>query len=338
MKISDFNSWLQRDFAKQPIILIHGPDAGLVHERASAIIAKGVDNKDDPFQLVRLDGDEVAADPLRLIDEANTIGMFGGRRVIWLRVGGKQIVGALTPLLATPPLDALVVIEAGDLKKAAPLRTICEKSTAAASIICYGDEAKTLLGLVQEILQKSNLTIQPEARDLLLSVLGADRAASRGEIEKLALYCHGEIEVTITDIEAILSDVAVLENTLLIDAAYLGDLTRIEARSARLFAEGLDPGVLLNATLRHALILKKLILHGAIGGQTMANLATASGIFFKRHAEVERQLRGWKAERLDRSIAQLSEAVAQLRKMPALGEAIATRALWSLALASRRRG
>ena len=42
-----------------PIILLYGPDAGLVRERADALLASAVDDPNDPFSLVRLDGDEL---------------------------------------------------------------------------------------------------------------------------------------------------------------------------------------------------------------------------------------------------------------------------------------
>ena len=40
-------------------MLVYGPDAGLVRERADALIAAAVDDPNDPFSLVRIDGDEL---------------------------------------------------------------------------------------------------------------------------------------------------------------------------------------------------------------------------------------------------------------------------------------
>ena len=76
----DIDAFLARPDAGRPIILLYGPDAGLVRERAEALIASAVDDPNDPFSLVRLDGDELSAEPSRLVDEAMTIPMFGGRR------------------------------------------------------------------------------------------------------------------------------------------------------------------------------------------------------------------------------------------------------------------
>src|SRR2546427_10613430 len=73
----------------QPIALVFGPDAGLVSERVQAILRATVEDLSDPFRLVRLEGDELAADPPRLLDEAGTIPLFGGKRAIWVNAGGR---------------------------------------------------------------------------------------------------------------------------------------------------------------------------------------------------------------------------------------------------------
>ena len=69
----DIDAFLARPDPGRPIILLYGPDAGLVRERADALIASAVDDPNDPFSLVRLDGDELSAEPSRLVDEAMTI-------------------------------------------------------------------------------------------------------------------------------------------------------------------------------------------------------------------------------------------------------------------------
>jgi DNA polymerase III subunit delta len=52
----------------RPIILLYGPDAGLVRERADALVSSAVDDPADPFALVRMDGDELSAEPSRLVE------------------------------------------------------------------------------------------------------------------------------------------------------------------------------------------------------------------------------------------------------------------------------
>src|SRR5437660_12357478 len=121
----------------QPVVLVFGPDAGLVRERAQALIRASVDDVNDPFSLARLDGDDLAGEPTRLVEEANTIPLFGGRRAVWVRAGGRNFAAAVEALIAMPSPDCRVVIEAGDLKRSAPLRALCERAKTAVALPCY---------------------------------------------------------------------------------------------------------------------------------------------------------------------------------------------------------
>ncbi len=114
----------------RPIVLVFGPDAGLARERAEALVRMSVDDPKDPFQLARLDGDDLAGEPTRLVEEANTIPLFGGRRAVWVKAGARNFAPAVEALVAAPAPDCRVVIEAGDLKRNAPLRVICERGKA----------------------------------------------------------------------------------------------------------------------------------------------------------------------------------------------------------------
>src|ERR1700720_1695854 len=142
----------ERFLARPPphvyLYLVFGADAGLVAERARKIVSRAVDDPKDPFQLVRIGGDELANDPARLPDQPKTIPLFGGRRAVWIEAQGKAFVAAFEPVLGAPPRDCTIVIEAGALKKDAPLRTLCERERNAASIQCYPDSPKDIAQLV----------------------------------------------------------------------------------------------------------------------------------------------------------------------------------------------
>src|SRR5256885_10441597 len=107
LKGSDIDAFAARPDPKRPIALVFGPDAGLVRERVDAIIKAAVDDPADPFALARLEGDALADDPTRLVEEAHTIPLFGGRRAVWVKAGGRNFSAAgETPYPAPPAADA----------------------------------------------------------------------------------------------------------------------------------------------------------------------------------------------------------------------------------------
>jgi len=133
----EIDAFLARPDPGRPIILLYGPDSGLVRERAEALLASAVDDPNDPFSLVRLDGDELSADPSRLVDEAMTVPLFGGRRAIRVRAGSRSFASGVDTLADVALKDCRIVIEAGELRPESPLRKACERAKTAVAIGCY---------------------------------------------------------------------------------------------------------------------------------------------------------------------------------------------------------
>ncbi len=314
------------------LYLLFGHDAGLVAERARRIVRHAVDDPNDPFQLLRIGGDALAADPLRLADEANTIGLFGGRRAIWIDAQGKSFTEALEAVIAAPPRDATIVVEAGALKKDAPLRRLCEREKNAAAIECYPDTPQDIAHLVEAEAAAAKLSISPEAKTRLASLLGQDRMATRSELAKLILYAHGAGEITLDHVEAIVSDAAGLMLDDAVNGAFDGDFTALESGARRALTQGADVNQLLAAALRHAMSLRRAKLDVEAGGRGGVSEFRGPP---RARAAFDAHLRAWRADKLARAVDILAEAIAKARLQPKLGEAIALRALWSVALAAR---
>ncbi len=331
VKNSEADKFLGRPAPHIYLFLVFGPDLGLVAERARAIVRNAVDDPKDPFQLLRVSGDDLSADPLRLADEANTIGLFGGRRAIWIESQGKAFISALESVVAAPPRDCTIVIEAGALKRDAPLRRLCEREKNAAAIECYPDSAKDVAHLIDAEAAGANIGVAPEARALLVSLLGQDRLATRAELSKLFLYAHGAAEIDVDHIEAIVSDASSLMLDHAVDGAFDGDFGALEAGARRALTQGGDAGLLLGAALRHALGLRRARLDLDAGAPARAPF----GVGPRRAQIFDAHLRAWTASRLARAVEILAEAINKARREPKLADAIALRALWRIASAAK---
>ncbi len=315
--------------------LVYGPDGGLVTERVQKIIARAVDEPKDPFQLVRIDGDDLAADPLRLADEANTIPLFGGRRAIWIEAKGKAFHSAVEPLLALPPRDCTIVIEAGALKKDAPLRTLCERATGAAAIPCFPDGEKDIAQLIDAEVRGAKLAIAPDAKAFLVTQLGQDRRSTRSEIEKLLLYALGAGEITLDHVAAIVCDASNLVVEETVNKAFHGELAALDASLQHVFAGAGDYHGLLAAALRHALELHRA-RSCADGG--LGSFRDPSRFIARKQREAfEQHARAWTAAALTQAIDTLARAIAQSRREPILGACLAAGALWAIARAAQEK-
>lgn len=320
------------------LYLVYGPDAGLVAERSRLILSRAVEDPKDPFQLLRISGDELAADPLRLADEANTIPLFGGKRAIHIDAQGKTFVAALEGLLAAPPGDCTIVVSAGALKKEAALRKLCEREKAAAAIECYPDEGADVGRLVSAEAHAAGLSITPQAKAHLVSLLGEDRLVTRSEIEKLILYAWGAGEIGLDHVDAIVSEASSRTLDAALDAAFTGNFSALEAEVGRVVAEYGDPRPLLSVALSHALELHRSRAATPSHDGSMEGLRSgpASPVNWRRRDMVEKHQRAFSAAGLETIVALLAEAAEAARRQPKLAFPLVMRALWKVAAAARR--
>ena len=335
----EIDAYLARPDAGRPIILLYGPDAGLVRERADALLASAVDDPTDPFSLVKLDGDELAAEPSRLVDEAMTVPLFGGRRAIRVRAGARNFASGVDTLAEMQLKDCRVVIEAGELRPESPLRKACERAKTAVAIGCYPDTERDLAKLIDDELRLANLRIAADARATLTDLLGGDRQASRNELRKLVLYAHGQGEVTLDHVKAIVSDASDLTLDPIVDGAFAGKPDLVETEFAKAMIAGTYPGLIISAALRHATWLHKSAL--AIAEGTPASAVIDGGfprLHFSRKPAAEVALRNFSPTRLLGIVDQLGTAALHTRKQPSLAAAIAQRTMLSIAVNARRRG
>src|SRR3982074_3454069 len=332
----DIDAFLSKPDPARPIILLYGPDAGLVRERADALLASAGDDPTAPFSYVRLDGDELAAEPSRLVEEAMTIPMFGGRRAIRVRAGSRSFASGVDTLSEMPIKDCRIVIEAGELRPESPLRKACERARTAVAIGCYPDGERDLARLIDDELRVSNLRIAPDARASLVTLLGGDRQASRNELRKLALYAHGAGEVTLDDVMAVVADASELKLDPIVDGAFAWNSALVEVEFTKAMTAGTYPGVIMSAAQRQAALLHKASL--AVADGAPASAVVESGlprVHFSRHGVVEAALRNFTPARLVLIIDQLAIAALEMRKQSTLAAVIAQRALLAIAVNAR---
>jgi DNA polymerase-3 subunit delta len=312
------------------VILIYGPDRGLVSERAQAFAQSCGLPLDDPFTVIRLDAAEVDRDPGKLVDEARMVAMFSAKRLIWVRNAGaqKSLAEDVKALCATPPADAIVLIEAGELRKGAPIRSAVEAGAAAIALPCFADEARDLDAVIDDELRKAGMTMGQEARQVLRRNLGGDRLASRGEIVKLVLYAQGEAEIGRRHVEASVGDAAAADTDALLDAMLAGHLAGFDIQFSRTVTNPSQAAALLGAVLRqlHTVqLLRAAVEAGARPGEAVASAKPP--VFFSRRKAMESAVSRWTGATIQRALDRLSSASLSTRRRPDLALATARQCL-----------
>lgn len=341
IKSHEFDGFLQRPLKDNRLYLIYGPDRGLVSERAGQIAAKSGVALDDPFSLIKLDASDLQQNPGRLLDEVNTIGLFGGEKLVWIRASGseKALVDGLSALAQQPPDGSYVIIEAGDLKKGAGVRKIGETVRSVISVACYSDDARALNSLIDQELGQEGLRITPAARERLNEALGGDRIASRNEIRKLALYCRGLGTIEEEHVSEIVGDASAISVDDAIDAVLKGDVDGLQHAIRKITASKTAIFLVLQACLKQFQLLDVMRAEMDDKRQQPAQVVATLGrhLHFRRKPLVEAALKTWTLPAIRRELGRLQTAIFQSRARQTLEDSIAMQTLLAITLQSARR-
>ena len=321
-------------------LLIYGEEGDAVRDMAQRAVKRIAGSLDDPFSVAALQEQDIADDPARLSDEIQSLSMFGGARVVWIKGAGEAFLKAIMPVLGGKVSGNFVVAEAGILPKSSPLRTAFEKSQHAAVVPLYEAEPSEIAALVEQLLAKDGIKIGQDGLHRFIELAGTARGLVQREAEKLALYCLGSRLASLADVEAVCGNDTGATPDELADSVFGGEVEATAQLFHALVQGGTDAGRLLSSALTQAIRLQDFRLaieRGATAEQAIRSARPP--VFFKRQSKLSTMLRAWSLADLVAAGSTLSAAILAARRNSGLAEAIAGRCLLSLArkgLALRR--
>ncbi len=332
IKPAGLDAFLRKPDPAIAAVLIYGEEGDTVRELASRAVKKVAGSLDDPFTVTALTEQDLSSDAARLIDEVQSISMFGGAKAVWVKGAGDGFLKAALPLLEGKVTGNLVVAEAATLAKSSQLRNQFEKSPHALVVPLYEAEPGEIAGMVEQLLAQDKLRIGPDALARFIELAGTARGLARREAEKLALYCMGHERVSLEDVEAICGNDTGSTPDALADSVFGGDVEEADRLFHDLVRGGQDAGRLLGIVHQQALRLAEFRLAIDRGAQAEQVVKQARPpVFFRRQRLVLTQLRAWSLSDLVTAGSTLSANVLAARQNAGLAEAIAGRSLLSLA-------
>jgi DNA polymerase-3 subunit delta len=300
------DAFINRPDPKIGLVLLYGPDQGLVAERRRRLIAGVLDQPDDPFRMAELSADRVVQGPGLLVEEAQAMSLVGGRRVVLVRQATDAAAKAVDMLLEQGGHEALVVVEAGDLGVSSSLRRTAEKAKHAAAVACYRADGHMLDSQLRDLLRGHGLTIEPPAMTYLAAHVGANREVTENEVAKLALYMGDAPggRVTVADIEAVVGNSSALGVDRFVWAGLVGRPGDAARALERLLGEGQAPIRLIRAfasTFMRLLPLSARVSSGEAPGAVVNGLRPP--VHFSQKESMGRALETWSTDRLEAGLA-----------------------------------
>ena len=304
MKINPvrFDAFVRAPADAMRAILLHGADEGLVRERAKSLAGA----VDDAFRVVEFAADRLNEDPARLADEAASMSLTGGRRVVRITAAADRHASLLGGFLAAGGRDgdALVIAEAGKLAFRSSLLALFEGAKNALALKCDGDDARALTDLIVAVLGGAGLTASDAALAYLREHLGVDRQISRSELEKLIAYWgENPSPITLDACRASIGSSAAVAFADVLDAAANGDMAALDRALDRALLAGESPIGLLRAAQRHMQRLYAARSRADSDGQDGSSASS-----YGRQNNFALQLRRWDRRRIDAALRRLTEA------------------------------
>lgn len=296
-----------RDPGNARMVLLYGEDAGLIRERAESLVRAVAGSLDDPFRLVELARDEIE----RLPNEAASLSLTGGRRVVRLReTPDSAAMASLAQTALRGNGTALIVLEGAGLPARNRLRTLLDAAPDGAAIGCYPEEGRALEETIRQTVRDAGVGIDPDALRWLADQLGADRASTRAELGKLALFVGPGGRIDLDSAMACVGDLAGLSLDDAMYAAITGDVATTDRALELAMAEGAAPVQVLRAALGHLQRLHRcrLVMETTRAGASDVVKSLRPPLFFRRVGQFTRALGLWPAPTLTAAMAALAEA------------------------------
>jgi DNA polymerase-3 subunit delta len=325
-------------FVKKPspsalVILVYGPDEGLVRERLDILTKNVVPDIHDPFNVVEFSADQLAENPARLLDEAQSISMLGGRRVVRVRDASDKITKTVEdalPLLKSG--DNLILLEGGELPPRSTLRALLERVENGAAVPCYVEDARDISRVIGDAMREAGYTIPSDAITYMAGNVTGDRAVARSEVEKLITYMGaGKKAVALDDVIACVGNSAALSLDDLAKHVASGNFAEADRILDYVLSEGAPAVSVLRALQSHFLrlhITKTRIQKGEGMDEAMKKLRPA--VFFKVKDAFISQLTGWSLGQMEQALAHLSSVEAKCKQTGSNPETLCSRAILSL--------
>ena len=290
-------SFLAKPPDKINAILLHGSDAGLRSSRSQQLAALYSHDLDDVFSVTRINGASLGSEPIKIADAAAAIPMFGTRLVL-VKASGTELLDACKLLLAKPIHDAMVIIDASDTNTKHAVVKLFELSDTAVAIGCYPDNEADIRKLAQTIFRRDNVSVDRDGLALISSRLGSDHAATRAEIEKLALLAGPGGTLNLETISEALGDSAILAIDDVADAVATGHVPALSKALGKAWREEANCVMIIRGCQTYFNQLGTLG-YAVLTGQTPQNAVRGlrPPVHFKLQDALIRHLKNWQPQR-----------------------------------------
>jgi DNA polymerase-3 subunit delta len=284
--------------------LFYGPDEAQSRAHGERLL-KGLE-----AEKFALSAQAAKADPALLADEAAAMGLFGGKRALWIEPAGDEITPAVEALLEAAGAESPAIAIAGGLRKTSPLVKLGEAHGSALAHISYEPNERDAEQLVEELARREGLQLAPGLASRIATAAANDRGIIAQELAKIALYADASPGKAVQVDREMLDEIgAGAEGNWmrLGDLALSGELGAL-SHELQASANDAEPVSVIRALQRRLLMLAPIRAR-VDRGERPHDAVTSAGksVFWKDKELVARMVGLWESKALARVLERSSE-------------------------------
>lgn len=277
--------------------LFYGPDEGQSRAHAERLL-KGLE-----AEKFVVSPQAAKADSAILADEAAAIGLFGGKRALWIEPAGDEITAAVEAMLEAAAIENSAIAVAGALRKTSSLVKLAEGHGLALAHVSYEPSEREAVELIETLARAEGLRLAEGVATRIAAIAGNERGIITQELAKLALYCGAEPGTSVLLDRDMLDEIGACAEgnwMRLGDLALSGDISTL---TSELDAAGpsMDAVPVVRALQRRILMLAA-IRSRVENGQRPHDAVTSMGksVFWKEKDLVTKVVTTWDSASLSR--------------------------------------
>ena len=291
--------------------LFYGPDESQSRALGERLV-KGLE-----AEKFAVPAQSAKSDPAILSDEAAAIGLFGGKRALWIDPAGDEIAAAVQALLDAAAVESPAIAIAGALRKTSPLVKLCEAHPAALAQVSYELGERDAQRLVEEMARTEGLRLAPGVASRIAGAAGNERGVIAQELAKIALYVGGAADSPVQVDSDILDEIGAGADgdwRRLGDHALAGDLDGL-SHELDCSAGEAEPISVLRALQRRLLTLAPIRARVDFGERPHDAVTSAGkSVFWKEKDLVAKLVATWDSAALARILQRSGELERKLMR------------------------
>ena len=296
------------DPLKNNLILFYGQNEGLKDENILKLSSK-FHNK------IKYQEQEILENQNNFFDGIFSGSLFDEDKFIIINQATDKIVKIIEILIEKKEKikKIAILLNANSLEKKSKLRSIFEKN-----LLCvpfYIDNNETLFKFTETFLKQKKINISPLNINFLINKCNGDRRNLKNELHKIEMFCLNKRNIKDEELQKL---VCLSENkniSELIDCCLVKDeKNTINILNDNIFNN--DDSILITRTFLNKLKkIHKLILSYEKNKNLIETIRNAKPpIFWKDKPIVEKQIRTWKPDLIEKLIIDINEIELQIKK------------------------